>query len=258
MQNPQSLLPSPLGFRKNIPLYYPKTEAEIKADSYERYNPNVLRSARNFYEAGYGNKLLQHIQENIDLDDLTKIVELGCGSGYLIGNLAALNPNAECVGLDYSYQMLKMADQVFKNPNEKEITLSAFQNGMEDFHIQTQNLNNLSYGLSDACLTPLQDEVVDFCFSCFLWDRVGDPEKLLAEMTRIVKPGGIILIISPFNYLTEKGWKDWHPIDKVKQKISDSGLQFVRKEHFNLSELLDIRGNKVVWEVDSLLFKKPK
>ncbi len=251
-----SLLPPPLGYRKTIPLYYPKTEAEIKADSYERYNPNVLRSARNFYEGSYGRTLLGKVQKHIGKDHPSTIVELGCGSGYLIGNLAEAYPGAECVGLDYSYQMLKMGAEVFKNSKESKIELRAFQNGMKDLSLETKNLANLSYGLSDACLTPFQDNSVDLCFSCFLWDRVGDPEKLLKEKIRITREGGLILIISPFNYLTPKGWDNWHPINKVVESAAKMGLKAEAQEHFQVEEPLDIRGNRVVWEVDSLSFLK--
>lgn len=256
MNRVSSLLPPPLGFRKNIPLYYPKTEQEIKADKYEIYNPNVVRSCRNFYEGDYGKKLLDHVGEFLPKVGNSNILELGCGSGYLLGNIALNDPNAECVGLDYSYQMLKMAAQVFKNTKGEPITYNrALQNGMHDLEIKNHNLDNINFALSDACMTPLLDNSIDFCFSCFLWDRVGDPTKLLKEKIRVTKPSGTIMIISPFNYLSEKGWDQWYPIDKVIETIESYGLNLVDKNHFNLDEVLDIRSNRVVWEVDSLVFK---
>ena len=251
------LLPPPLSYRKNIPLYYPKTEAEIKADSYEIYNPNVIRSFRNFYEGTYGDQLLNEITKYLNPKTVHSILELGCGTGYLIGNIASRLKEAQCVGLDYSYQMLKMASQVFKNNNPEGITqATSFQNGMSDIKVKTENLDNLSYALSDACLTPLLDQTIDFCFSCFLWDRVADPSQLLCEKIRITKPGGTIIFISPFNYLSEKGWKTWHPIENVIQFMSGKGLNFIEQNHFVLEELLDVRRNRVVWEVDSLVFQK--
>ena len=252
----KSILPPPLGYRKNIPLYYPKTEVEIKADSYEIYNPNVIRSCRNFYEGKYGSVLLENVRQYLTFEEGSTIVELGCGSGYIIGNLASEFPNAECIGFDYSYQMLKMAAQVFKNEKENYVELKAFQNGMDDLQIETKNLTNLTYALSDACLTPLPDSSVDFCFSCFLWDRVGDPGKLLVEKLRILKPGGTMIIISPFNYLGGKSWTDWHPVSKVVEKIESKGLNLLSHNNFTLEESLDVRRNRVVWEVDSLVFNR--
>lgn len=253
-----SILPPPLGYRKNIPLYYPKTEAEIKADSYEIYNPNVIRSCRNFYEGDYGTSLLEEVKQNIPSNSVKTMVELGCGSGYLIGNLASAFPEATCIGLDYSYQMLKIGAQIFKNKKEAISKLTGFQNGMRDLEINNLNLPNLTFGLSDACLTPIPDNSIDFCFSCFLFDRVGDPSKLIEEIKRICKAGAIIQIISPFNYLKMKSWKDWHPIENVVTKIEEEGLKLLSAKHFTLSEYLDIRRNRVVWEVESLCFTKPK
>lgn len=252
-----TFLPPPLGYRKEIPLYYPKTEAEIKADGYERYNPNVIRSCRNFYEGSYGEKLLEVVRKATPDQLMECIVELGCGSGYLIGNLAEEYQATACIGLDYSYQMLKMAAQVFKNQRqESEITIQGFQNGMDDMSIRARNLSNLTYALSDACVTPFQDGVVDFCFSCFLWDRVGNPEKLLLEKMRILKPEGKILIISPFNYLSANGWNAWHPMDKVVSLCERLGLQLEHHEAFELEEMLDVRSNKVVWQVEALVLSK--
>jgi SAM-dependent methyltransferase len=250
------LLPPPLGYRKNIPLYYPKTEQEIKADKYEIYNPNVVRSCRNFYEGDYGTKLLSEVGKFLPKDGNASIAELGCGTGYLLGNIALTTPNAECVGLDYSYQMLKMAAQVFKNDKNEPHTFNrALQNGMKDLAIKNHNLDNLHFALSDACVTPLQDDSIDFCFSCFLWDRVGDPLKLLKEKIRITKAGGTVMIISPFNYLSAKGWELWFPIEKIISTSKDLGLNLIHSNRFELNEILDIRSNRVVWEVDSLVFK---
>ena len=152
--------------------------------------------------------------------------------------------------------MLKMAAQVFKNTKDEPLTYNrALQNGMSDLEITNHNLDNIHFALSDACMTPLQDNSIDFCFSCFLWDRVGDPLKLLKEKIRVTKPKGTIMIISPFNYLSEQGWDNWYPIEKVIKTIESHGVKLEDQNHFNLNEILDIRSNRVVWEVDSLVFK---
>ncbi|GLR18005.1 class I SAM-dependent methyltransferase [Portibacter lacus] len=256
MSNSSLKLPPPLGYRKDIPLYYPKTEAEIKADNYEIYNPNVLRSCRNFYEGNYGKVLLEEVSKYLPTGNDQNIVELGCGSGYLLGNIARNNPDFRCFGFDYSYQMLKMAAQVFRNKKLGNSAIQALQNGMADMEIPNQNLSNIEFALSDACMTPLPDQSVDFCFSCFLWDRVADPNKLLEEKLRVLKPQGRIMIISPFNYLGSEGWKTWYPIDKIISKIEDRGLKIIHRRNFNIEEMLDLRRNRVVWEVESLVFEK--
>ncbi|WP_235298661.1 class I SAM-dependent methyltransferase [Portibacter marinus] len=249
-------LPPPIGYRKNIPLYYPKTEAEIKADSYEVYNPNVIRSTRNFYHENYGQRVLEKVRQYQTFKPDEVIVELGCGSGYLVGNLAAEFSETHFLGFDYSYQMLKMADHVFKNPSQDAVELKAFQNGMSVLQLATKNLSNLTFALSDACVTPLQDESVDFCFSCFLWDRVGQPSKLIAEKMRITKPKGRIMIISPLNYLTARGWENWYPVEKIWSYFEKIGLNVVKRSSFKLTELLDIRRNRVEWEIECMVLQK--
>ncbi|MEL6277230.1 MAG: class I SAM-dependent methyltransferase, partial [Bacteroidota bacterium] len=41
-------------------------------------------------------------------------VEIGCGVGSLIGDLAAKYPKQQCYGFDYSYQMLRVAQDYWR------------------------------------------------------------------------------------------------------------------------------------------------
>ena len=73
----------PLGFRKRIPLYYPKTEEEMKDDRYEQYDNVVLKSVRNYYNSDFGEQMLSFCMSNImSVYGDRKIVEIGCGGGF--------------------------------------------------------------------------------------------------------------------------------------------------------------------------------
>jgi ubiquinone/menaquinone biosynthesis C-methylase UbiE len=249
------MLPLPLGHRKNIPLYYLKSEQEIKNDRYEVYNPTVLQSTRNQHSETYGPVLLKEILRFLPHKEALNILELGCGSAYLIGNIADQNPESPCYGFDYSYQMLKMADQLFCNSSPGSVTkLTSTHNGRTPVEIQNKSLSNLQFALSDACSTPFPDDSIDFCFSSFLWDRVGEPKDLLKEKLRITKPGGRIVILTPLNYLNDFHWKHWYPVESVIDAFISAGAQLQKHFSFSVEEPLDVRNNKVVWKVEGLVF----
>ncbi len=51
--------------------------------------------------------------------------------------------------------------------------------------------------LADAAKLPLPDEVVDLALCCDLLEHLVRPEAVLAELRRVVRPGGRILVTTP-------------------------------------------------------------
>lgn len=104
----------PISYRKEIPLFHEKTEAEYRKDPYERYDEMVVKqSVLHLADEAWKTYPMQavvdfaanHYPTNSD----SHILEIGCGVGRWIGTLAQDYPKAHCWGIDYSYQMLKRA-----------------------------------------------------------------------------------------------------------------------------------------------------
>jgi len=58
--------------------------------------------------------LAKSILDNIRLPDNARIADLGCGSGWLLNELAELNPNFQLVGFDISKDSIEFAKQNFQ------------------------------------------------------------------------------------------------------------------------------------------------
>jgi ubiquinone/menaquinone biosynthesis C-methylase UbiE len=102
-----------------------------------------------------------------------KALDLGCGPGYLVLDLAAEAPELSVVGLDLSAAMLDLAKARAKLA------------GME---------SRVSFKQADAQRIPVPDGSVDLVVSSFSLHHWKDPVAVLNEVARILRPGGAFLI----------------------------------------------------------------
>jgi SAM-dependent methyltransferase len=98
------------------------------------------------------------------------IADLGCSSGYLLEDLRARWPNALLVGVDLVAAGLRAAST---NVPEAELLLA------------------------DVTRLPFGDASVDAIVSANLLEHVPDDAAALAEVTRILRPGGRASLIVP-------------------------------------------------------------
>lgn len=243
----------PIKQRRGIPFFYDKSESEFSRDTYERYDPMVIRqSALHFGDELWGGYPMQAVldfsNENWPTHPVNNIVELGCGVGRWIGEIAEANPHFQCWGIDYSYQLLRRAEEVWVKEGPISVDLSRY--GLSHDHIiQGRSCKNVDFGLAKAEYLPFDDESMDVVMSSFLFDRLDDPLKGLREMIRILKPSGRILMITPLNFTCSNHWHQFYPPIKIHSTLKELGLNILDwTEDLATTEPLDIRGNKVVWK----------
>ncbi len=111
------------------------------------------------------------LRKFIPLKPQITIVDFGCGNGRLIREIKALNPSARLIGLDVSENALKKARR--------------FLPEVEFFKIGEK--------------IPLNDNSVNFIFCSEVIEHIYDTEKLFSEWQRILKPGGQLLLTTPYH-----------------------------------------------------------
>lgn len=80
---------------------------------YDKVGPKYELIYPNFQ---VNNKILaKSILDSIDLPDNARIADLGCGSGWLLNELAELNPNLQLYGFDISKESIDFAQKHFKH-----------------------------------------------------------------------------------------------------------------------------------------------
>lgn len=251
---------SPVKIRRDIPFFYDKSEAEFRADIYERYEDSVVRQsllhlADDVWKGYPFQNLLDWFNENLPSQSNMQIADIGCSVGRLIGEIAQNYPDSQCHGLDYSYQMLRQAQDFWVKG--KSIDLDLAKRGFEKIQLERKTLSNLHFGLARAEDLPFEDASLDVVFNSFLLDRVEDPLQTLREMHRVLKKGGLLLSISPFNFQKTMHWNEFYPFDKLKKQMEIIGFQLNRKEEvFMIKEYLDVQRNAVEWKCTAFSAQK--
>ena len=103
--------------------------------------------------------------------DLT--LEVGIGTGL---NLPLYPPTSRLIGIDLSQEMLDKAVE----------------------RVQTLAMPNVTLKVMDATALDFADNEFDKALATYTISAVPDPVAVLREMRRVVKPGGVIVILNHF------------------------------------------------------------
>lgn len=108
--------------------------------------------------------ILERIKKHFINDKKIKILDIGCGAGFLTNELGRAFPNT--YGLDASASTIEVA---------KAYDLSG----------------NVDYILGDAYELPFEDESMDIICAMDFLEHVEDPSKVIREASRVLKKDGL-------------------------------------------------------------------
>lgn len=146
----------------------------------------------------------------------TSVLEVGVGTGLALPHYA---PDKRVTGIDLCAPMLELARE----------------------RVAESGLRNIEALLEmDAQATGFEDNQFDIAVAMFVASVVPDPQMLVAELKRVVKPGGTILFVNHF--AVERGpvwWVEralaplssvlgWHPDFRIGHMFGESDLAAMR------------------------------
>ncbi|WP_187270902.1 class I SAM-dependent methyltransferase [Neolewinella aurantiaca] len=247
--------------RRGVPFFYDKSEAEFKADVYERYDELVTRQtalhlADELHQAYPFQPLQNYIRDHLSVGDHLKVADVGCSVGRLIGDIANANTSWDCYGIDLSYQMLRQATDFWVKGASLRPNLIRYGWGTPE--LAGYELTNLSFALAKGELLPFPDASLDVVINTFLIDRLPTPFAAFAEWARVLKPGGRLITASPLNFLQPEGWRTAHPPVKILSHLQQQGWSIENwTDPLPLEEPMDVRGNSVRWACVAFVADKP-
>lgn len=256
-----SQMKTPINFRKAIPRFYKKSEVETQKDPYERFDTMVMRqTALHLADQIWGHYPMQGILDfaktYLPETENPAILEIGCSTGRWIASLAQSYPKASCWGLDYSYQMLKRANEHWVLGHTTYLDFSK-QGHAGILELQATPIDNLKFGLAKASELPFADHSQDLLLHSFLLDRLDDPKKALQEMYRVLAPGAKMIFVTPLNFQKSNLWELYHPPIKIYQLLVELGFDILEwEEEMEVLEPLDLRGNAVDWKCVGVVARK--
>lgn len=127
------------------------------------------------------------------------VLELGSGTGvFTVAAAQRIGPQGRFVAVDIQPEMIKRVEQ----------------------RVRTAGLANVDAHAADAYHLPLADGSVDRAFLISVLEEIPDPVRALAELSRVLKPEGILSITAEFldpDY--------WFPIETIRQlQVADFAL----------------------------------
>ncbi|MEK7464422.1 MAG: methyltransferase domain-containing protein [Patescibacteria group bacterium] len=150
------------------------------------------------------------LQKLIPKEKSIAILDFGCGNGFILREMMKINPDARYVGVDVSRVAIAEARQVLPNL---------------DFH-----------EIEDGAPVPLKDSSVDFIFSSEVIEHIYDTENAVREWSRILKPGGKVLLTTPYHGFLKNLLITIFGFDKHFNPTGPHVRFFSKKTLFNLLE----------------------
>jgi ubiquinone/menaquinone biosynthesis C-methylase UbiE len=125
-----------------------------------------------------------------ELEGFHRILDVGCGDGQIARALAA--QGSEVLGID---------------PTELHISIARERAG------------GPTYELGSALNLPVENESQDAVVACLVFEHIDDVDTALAEVARVLKPGGqfSFFLNHPLLQTPGSGWIDDHIIDPPEQ-----------------------------------------
>jgi SAM-dependent methyltransferase len=123
-------------------------------------------------QASWTAALRMHLYKEADLDQASRILEVGCGTGVILRELPG-STKAKIHGLDLDHSRLLEA---------------------------RNNTSTCGYTQGDALTLPYPAQVFDVTFCHFLLMWVINPLQTLIEMRRVTRPGGAVILMAEPDY----------------------------------------------------------
>ncbi len=144
-----------------------------------------------------------------------RLLDVGCGPGSITADLAAVVAPGEVVGIDNVAVVLAQAEEL----------------GRE------RGLSNVRYQDASVYALPFPDASFDVIHAHQVLQHLADPVAALAEMRRVVKPGGLVaardsdfgtMVHDPHEPLLDR-WLDlYHQVARSNGAEPDAGRRLLR------------------------------
>jgi len=99
------------------------------------------------------------------------VLDVGCGTGEISSRIAALFPQAQVTGVDIIESHLELARRRYEHPN-------------------------LTFRQADAFELPFERGAFDLTVCRHVLQAIPTPERVLAELVRVTRPGGHLHVIA--------------------------------------------------------------
>ncbi|MBN2683972.1 MAG: methyltransferase domain-containing protein [Pontiellaceae bacterium] len=140
--------------------------------------------------------LEKKVWEQSGLRSGMKVLDLACGPGIISCELAkVVGAEGSVIGVDINEELISVAHQAR----------------------DSEQVENVSFTLGNLYALELPENTFDFVYARFVFQHLEKPESALANVMRVLKPGGTLCIVD-----VEDNWTSFSP-------ESNAFVKFIRK-----------------------------
>lgn len=170
------------------------------------------------------------------------ILDVGCGPGRLIADLAEAFPSARCTGVDASPIMIDMARQILHPPRGRVHGVDLSDFGFDPVGIPARGRPDITLECTSLERYHRSGRQHDMVIASHLLDRVTSPTTALATLAHLVDDDGLLVVSCAFNYSHRVQWSLRNAQD-VADALIDLGFDIQHADDdVPYSERLDARG----------------
>jgi len=144
----------------------------------------------------YDERVIEKLAEVSGIGEASEVADVGTGTGFVAAGLAQRVERV--IGIDNASAMLEVARE----------------------NLRALGASNVELVLGEATLLPLEEGVVDAAFANMVLHHAEDPTAMLREMSRVVRPGGMVAITDevahPYTWMREEHADVWLGFDQVQ------------------------------------------
>ncbi|MBL8214398.1 MAG: class I SAM-dependent methyltransferase [Bryobacterales bacterium] len=233
-----------------IPAFAPKPFEDRRADPYDRDFQTVdaytgFAFGHQLFGDGSGEGLYRTVDAFLlGRRSARSVLDVGCGVGRTLYDCAPLLSETAFTGLDYSYNMCLRAARILKGAEAFPLTGWERRGRPGVVFRSPRQLPNVSLMQGSAEDLPFAPMSFDAAVATLVLCRLRDPRKGLAEMVRVLKPGGRLLLATPLNFGTAENWERFVEPSRLRSELQMLGLSI--DEWFDglrYREVIDAHGN---------------
>ncbi len=133
---------------------------------------------------------------------VTRVLDLGCGAGRTSFDLAARYADGLVLGVDLHLGLLRLARRAAGGRVAYPRRRIGIVYDQRRFPVALPGAERVDFWACDALALPLTAATADLAAALNLLDCVADPPRLLAGLAAVVRPGGRVLLATPYDWST--------------------------------------------------------
>jgi ubiquinone/menaquinone biosynthesis C-methylase UbiE len=235
-----------------IPLFAPRPEHVRDADRYDRDDGPVdlytgIAYGHLIFGEGAAEGLYRTMSSFVLASGAGDVLDVGCGVGRLLYDCATAMASSRFCGLDLAYRNCRRAHRILRSGEPVTLDAWAHRGRPAAVLAETKRLENVWIAQGSALALPFAPATFDAVCATLLLCQLDDPLTALAEMTRVLRPGGQLFLATPFGFRLAEHWTKHTDLAAAVK-----GLGYVVEQWFDgllYREVLDARGNAHEWRV---------